>query len=146
MTTDYMNQMTENMKKFAEYAFTPASDIQKLNVETFEYYTRKNLEAMNEAFENASQKMQKLAGIKQFDELTQFCNECAREANETVLVKTREWVDDSISVSKKYMSALDNEFKAAEKQAQGNTKTARSSEKQSTSTASKAESKDKANT
>ena len=111
MVNDYMNQFTENMKKFTQNAFNPVSDFQKVTTEVVQDYTRKNIEAFTSTFSSTNQKMQELAEIKKAEDFAKFCTDCTKEASETALKLTKEALDNSIKVSKKYAEIAEKSFK-----------------------------------
>lgn len=111
MTNEYMNQFTENMKKMTQNGFFPVTDLQKVTTETFEHYTRKNMELMTSVFENTTKKMQSLAEIKKAEDFAQFCSDCAQEASEKAMTMTKEAFDESLEVSKKYADAFKKSVK-----------------------------------
>ncbi len=111
MTNEYVNQFTENMKKLTQNAFCPVSDLQKVTTETFEHYTRKNMELMTSAFESTTKRMQSLAEIKKAEDFAKFCSDCAQEASEQAMTLTKEAFDESLEVSKKYAEAFKKSVK-----------------------------------
>ena len=115
MTTDYINQMTENFKKFASGEANPAAEIQKVTTETLEAQTRKNLETINSAVADTTKNLQKLAGVKKFEELTNFYRDFSKEANEKTLAYTKEVLEDALTISKKYAQAIEASIDSVKK-------------------------------
>ena len=112
---DYLNQFTENMKKYATDAMNSASELQKITAETFDRHTRKNIDALNAAVENATRNMQALSGIRQFDELTSFYQDLSKEANANTIAYTRQVLEDALSTARQYTDAIEKSIEALNK-------------------------------
>ena len=115
MSTDYINQMTENLQKIASGEINPAAEIQKVTTETIETQTRKNLETLNSIIADTTKNLQKLAGVKKFEELTNFYRDFSKEANEKTLSYTKNVLEDALTVSKKYAKAIENSIESVKK-------------------------------
>ena len=87
------------------------SEIQKIATETFEYFTRKNMEAFTSMFDNTTKKVQSLAEIKKAEDFAKFCTDCAKEASEAAVAFSKEAINDSVSVSKKYSTVIEKSVK-----------------------------------
>jgi len=112
MSNDYINQITENFKKFTDNAKNPAAEIQKVATETLEAQTRKNIETLNSAVSDATKNMQKLARVKKFEELTSFYQDISKEASDKTLAYTKEVLENALDVSKKYAQAIEKSIES----------------------------------
>lgn len=112
MSNDYINQFTENFKKFTDDTKDSAAEIKKVATETLETQTRKNLEVLNSAVTDATKNMQKLAGVKKFEELTGFYQEISKEASDKALAYTKEVLENALDISKKYASAIEKSIES----------------------------------
>ncbi|MFT6834654.1 MAG: hypothetical protein ACJA0H_000686 [Francisellaceae bacterium] len=111
LTEGSFNPMSDSMKNLTKNHFESATEIQKIATETFEYYTRKNMEAFTSMFENTTKKVQSLAEIKKAEDFAKFCTDCAKEASEAAVAFSKEAIQDSVSVSKKYSTVIEKSVK-----------------------------------
>ncbi|MCF6765716.1 phasin family protein [Thiotrichales bacterium 19S3-7] len=104
-TTDYFKNFNIFGDKWAEFAKTiyePVSELQKITTSAIERTTKFQIEAANEILAASTEKAQKLANIKKFEELTNFYRDASQEANDKAVAYTKASVDNAIQTSSEF--------------------------------------------
>lgn len=101
-TTDYFksfNAFGENWAEFTKTVYEPMAELHKITTAAVERATKCQLEAFNDIFNTSTEKTKKLANIKKFEELTSFCRDASKEANDKAIAYTKTSVDNAIQTS-----------------------------------------------